>query len=352
MSNHRGASCLPLVCAVIALVALDACGGAPPSPAARILSDQGAEQLARGELEEAEASLRLALEIEPGSAAAHANLGLVALARGELDEAEAQLRGAIHARQDFVEAWSSLGVVLERRGRVEEAEHAYVHALSVNPGRAEPRLCLARLLVRRGRPAEARAHLLRLVALLPGDPEALGLLAWAELRVDRPQAAADLVARALETDPDAAAARFVHALLRARRGELAPARETLEALETDTVLGHEASLRIATIDAVSGELARAQQRITQLLDDDPFDPAVRLVAGVIARDRGELDAALAHAREARTLAPDVAESWLLEAECCALLGDPTCAETALTRVPASTDAMHRERERVRTLMAR
>jgi len=342
----------PFACSVIAFLSLCACGGATPSPAAQILSDQGARQLARGELEEAEASLRLALEVEPGSAPAHANLGLVALARGDLDEAEAELRGAIREREDFVEAWSNLGVVLERRGRSDQAEDAYERALSVNPGRPEPRLSLARLLVRRGRPTEARAHLLRLVAILPEDPEALGLLAWAELRVDRPLAASDLVARALEAHPDAVAARFVHALLRARRGELAPARETLLPLETDPVLGREVSLRIATIDALSGLLTSAEQRIAHLLDDDPFDPSVRLVAAVIARDRGDLDGALVHVREARALAPDVAESWLLEADCCARQGDRECAETALAHVPASTDAMSRERERVRALLTR
>ena len=190
------------------------------------------------------------------------------------------------------------------------------------------------------------------MALLPEDPEALGLLAWAELRLDRPLAASDLVARALEMDPDAVAARFVHALLRARRGELGPAREALLSLETDPVLGREVSLRIAAVDALSGRLVTATERIESLVEDDPFDPAVRLVASVIARDRGELDLALAHAREARSLAPDITESWLLEAECCARLGDAACAESALTHVPASTDAMSRERERVRTLMAR
>ncbi|MBN8616732.1 MAG: tetratricopeptide repeat protein, partial [Deltaproteobacteria bacterium] len=129
-----------------------ACGATTGSPAAQMLSDQGAQQLADGRLDEAEASLRLALEVEPGSAPAHANLGLVRLARGDLEGAESSLRGAIHAREDFVEAWSDLGVVLERRGQLEQAEAAYERALSINPLRPEPRLALARLLVRRARP--------------------------------------------------------------------------------------------------------------------------------------------------------------------------------------------------------
>ena len=311
-----------------------------------MLSDQGARQLADGHLDEAEASLRLALEVEPGSAPAHANLGLVRLARGDLEGAESSLRGAIHAREDFVEAWSDLGVVLERRGELEQAEAAYERALSINPLRPEPRLALARLLVRRARPIEARAHLLRLAALLPEDAETLGLLAWAELRLDRPVASGELIARALAIDPQAVAARFTHALLQARRGEIGPARDTLVAIEDDAVLGHEASVRIATIDVVVGAPLLAHARLDPLLDEDPFDPTVRLLAAALARSEGEDAIAIAHAREARTIDPSIEEAWLLEAECCARLDDLLCARDALAHVRASSDAIARERARV------
>lgn len=322
------------------------CGGALQSPAAQMLSDQGALQLAEGHLDEAEASLRLALEVDPSSAPAHANLGLVRLARGDLEGAEASLRGAIHAREDFVEAWSDLGVVLERRGQMDEAEDAYERALSIHPLRPEPRLALARLLVRRGRPIEARAHLLRLAAVFPDDPETLGLLAWTELRVDRPLAAGELVTRALSIDPDAIAARFTHALLRARRGELGEARDTLAALEDDPVLGHEASVRIATIDVVVGAHLLAHARVDRLLDADPFDPAVRLLAAALARSEDDDAGAIEHARHARTIDPSIEEAWLIEAECLARTGDRSAARDALGHVRAGSDAISRERARV------
>ncbi|MFO0713718.1 MAG: tetratricopeptide repeat protein [Sandaracinus sp.] len=317
-----------------------------------MLSDRGAALYAEGHLEEAEASLRLALEIEPGSAPAHANLGLVRLASGDLEGAEAALRGAIRAHEDFVEGWTDLGVVLERRGRLDDAEDAYEHALSIDPTSPEPRLALSRLLVRRGRPIEARAHLLRLVALLPDDAEALGLLAWCELRVDRPLAAAELVARALAIDPEASAARFTHALIQARRGELGQARDALLALEDDAVLGHEARLRIATLDVVAGAHLLAHARLDPLLDDDPYDPAVQLVAAVLARDEDDAVRALAHAREARTLEPGLEEAWLIEAECCAAAEDEHCAVEALAHVRGQSDAVQRERDRVSAMLRR
>lgn len=335
---------------LLAALALAACGTVRPARAAQTLSDQGALQLERGHLEEAEASLRLALEVDPGWAPAHANLGLVRLARGDLAGAEASLRGALRAREDFVEAWADLGVVLERAGRRDEAREAYEHALSITPTLPLPRLALARLLVRSGRPVEARAHLLRLVALLPDDAEALGLLAWAELRIDRPSAASELVERALAIDPEAAAARFTQALLRARRGELGPARDAMLALEHDPVLGHEARLRVASLDVLAGAHLLAHTRLDPLLEDDPFDPALRLVAAVLARDEGRNEDAIVHAREARTLEPTLEEAWLLEAEACARMGDLACATEALAHVHARTDSMRRERERVAASM--
>lgn len=315
-----------------------------------MLSDQGAQQLAEGRLDEAEASLRLALEVEPGSAPAHANLGLVRLARGDLEGAEAALRGAIHAREDFVEAWSDLGVVLERRGREGEAEEAYERALSIHPLRPEPRLALARLLVRRGRTVEARAHLLRLSAVFADDAEILGLLAWTELRLDRPIAAGELVATALAIDPEAVAARFTHALLQARRGEIGPARDTLVALEDDPVLGREARVRVVTIDVLAGAHLLAHARLDPMLDEDPFDPSVRLLAAALARGEGEDTLAITHAREARAIDASIAEAWLIEAECCARVGDRACARRALDHVPATSDAMTRERARVAALL--
>lgn len=339
--------CVTVSCVVaLSCVGVLGCGGARPSVAAQILSDRGASQLVDGHLEEAEASLRLALELEPGAAHAHANLGLVRLARGDLEGAEASLRGAIRQREDFVEAWADLGVVLERRGREEDATEAYERSLAIDPTRPEPRIALARLLVRRGLPVAARAHLLRLVALLPDDAEALGLLAWAELRLERPLVASELVVRALELEPEAVAARFVHALLRARRGELVEARAQLLELEGDVVLGHEVQLRLATLDVLVGALAEAHARLDPLLEDDPFDAAVRLVAAALASAEGSPARALEHAREARTLEPTLAEAWLLEAECCAALGERGCVQTALAQVPGSSDALTRERQRI------
>lgn len=347
----------PLLRALLLSALVGGCGAGRASPAAMELNDRAALALASGDLERAEAGLRLALEHDPGAAPSLANLGLVALARGELREAERLLRAATSRDPDLVEAWSCLGVVLARLGDDGEARRVLEHALSIHPGRPEPRLELARLLVRTGGMPEARAHLLRLVVLRPEDAEALGLLALVELRLERPLAAGALVDEALARDPAAPAARLVQALLRARRGELDEAISALEELVEDPVVGREARVRLAAAELLSGRRERARTRVEALLDEDPFDPAVRLVAGAVALGSGDLVAARAHAREARTLEPGLAAAWLLEAECCARGEERACADEALSRARAlaatpahATDALGRELSRVAGLL--
>lgn len=326
------------------------CGGATRSARAAALGDEAAEALARGELDRAEAGLRLALEHAPGDAAALANLGLVALARGALGEAERHLRAAVAADEDLVEGWTDLGVVLERRGRDDDARRAYERALSIHPDRPEPRLRLALLFARQERLAEARAHLLRLSILAPDDAAVWGLLAWCELRLDRREAAGSAAREALDRDPDAPAARLVRAVLRALRGELAPAIDELAAVEADPVVGRDARLRRLAMEVLAGPTARTQTELATLLDADPFDPAVRLIAARAALARGALDEARGHARQARTLSPGLAAAWLLEAEACALAGDHDAARASLEAMPSpTTDAMRREVARVASL---
>lgn len=326
------------------------CGGAARSARAAVLVDEAAVALAHGELDRAEAGLRLALEHAPGDAPALANLGLVAATRGQLPEAERYLRAAVAADEDLVEGWASLGVVLEREGRDDEARGAYERALSIHPDRPEPRRMLALLLARTGRVPEARAHLLRLSVVAPDDPEVWGLLAWCELRLERLLAARAAAREALARDPRAPAARLVEAVLRALGGEIEPAIETLTSLGEDPIVGHDARVRRLALEVLIGRTEGASRELAVLLEDDPFDPAVRLVAARAALAEGATAEARAHAREARALAPNLSAAWLIEAEACAREGDLEGARAALDAVASGGDATERERARIADLL--
>lgn len=110
----------------------------PPGPAlAEAQLGLGNLQRQLGRLDEAEASYRAALVIDPHFARAHNNLGSHLLACGRSEEAEAAFRAALRADSGYADAWANLGAVSLRAQRLDEAEGCYREALARQPGRAE-----------------------------------------------------------------------------------------------------------------------------------------------------------------------------------------------------------------------
>lgn len=333
---------LPCSLLLLILLASQGCGAAGVPRQALEHNQAGAELLAEGELERAEARFRLALEFQPGFAEARMNLGLVALERHRPAEAEAHFRGAIGMREDFGEAWGNLGVALEQLERPSDAQHAYESALSIHPGLVFARRNLSWLLAREGRYTQARAHLLRLREQDPQDADAGGLLAWCELRLDRADAAAEAAAAALAVDPQARSARLVQGLLLARAGDLVGALEVLEPLQADDLLGREATIRVAAIQTLDGQSETALREMERLLRTRPDDAAARLVAASAASQVGRWQRARHHAEAALRLAPRVEAAALILADACLHLEDTACAREALTRIHSREGAVARE----------
>lgn len=150
--------------------------------------------------------------------------------RGRLNEAEALYREALALVPERVSVLSNLGAVLVMQGRHAEARVLAERALALEHDCAEAHAILAELKRSQQGPQAALADLDRALAAQPDDPDLLfqrsGLLA--ELgRFD--EAVADST-RGLKQRPGHAASRAHHALLRAARGELAPAQAELGAL--------------------------------------------------------------------------------------------------------------------------
>ena len=86
-----------------------------------------------GRLDEAEASLRHALSLNPGLAEAHNNLGNVLRERGEIDEAVAAYQRSIQCRPDYAEAHNNLGIAFREQGRLTDALASYRRAIDLDP---------------------------------------------------------------------------------------------------------------------------------------------------------------------------------------------------------------------------
>jgi Tfp pilus assembly protein PilF len=68
------------------------------------------------------------------------------------------------------------------------------------------------------------------------------------------------------------------------------------------------ALRRAAIEVVLGDAEQALARLGPLLEDDPFDAAAHLLVARASELLGRPEEARAHAREALSLSPGLAEA--------------------------------------------
>jgi tetratricopeptide (TPR) repeat protein len=120
---------------------------------------QGCDLEADEDLDEAIAAYRRALEIDPGLADAHLNLGRLRHETGDLAAAEEHYRAAANARPDEPTTAFNLGVVLQDRGRLAEAAAAYEQALALDGRFADAHYNLAGICETLGRREAAFRHL-------------------------------------------------------------------------------------------------------------------------------------------------------------------------------------------------
>lgn len=82
-------------------------------------------------------ALQKAVEIDPGMALAHRQLGYLAFNSGDFATAEAHFRKAVEAAPAFTDAWISLAATLATESRNQEAEKAVKRALEIDPQNAK-----------------------------------------------------------------------------------------------------------------------------------------------------------------------------------------------------------------------
>jgi tetratricopeptide (TPR) repeat protein len=125
-----------------------------------------------GRLNEAEASCRQAIALQPDYSEAHNNLGIVLQELGRLEEAKVSLVQAIELKSDYSGAHNNLGITLQEQGRLEEAEASYRQVVALQPDLAEAYNNLGSSLQRLGRLDEAEASYKQAIELKPDYPEA------------------------------------------------------------------------------------------------------------------------------------------------------------------------------------
>ncbi|MBI5514667.1 MAG: tetratricopeptide repeat protein [Deltaproteobacteria bacterium] len=276
--------------ALVALYLLLGCASHPLQREAAALNSRGARLLSEGQLADAEASLRLAVEYNPRYAEPYNNLGLVLLARAEPGLAEPFLLRAVRLNPDFAEAWNNLGVArlraLPRDAPLEAQEpavEAFREALSINPGLLDARINLTRRLLARRDP-EALEQARRADQLSEGRDEAsltALLRAEAALQASLTDEALGAVARVLEREPGSPEARLLGARVALARGRPGEALAALDGLTEGPLAQDARAWRALTLLAVD-DVAGARVALGALGPDGAGHPVARYVREALA----------------------------------------------------------------------
>ena len=155
-----------------------------------------------GQLDNAEASYRKALEIKPELAEAHSNLGNVLRGLGRFDEALASYHRALEIKPDYAEAHYNLGNALRSLGQLNEAVASYVRALEIKADFAEAHYNLGNTLHDLGQLDDAVEFFQRALAIKPTYAEAYCNLGTALEEFGQLDQAAASYRHALEIKPD------------------------------------------------------------------------------------------------------------------------------------------------------
>jgi Flp pilus assembly protein TadD len=174
---------------------------------------------------------RYAIEVEPGCAICHHNLGTNLARRGDWAQAQALLDRAIALRPDRSEFQGTHGPILIHMGRRAEGVAKLRYRLRQEPRDVTARVNLANTLVEDGRPGEAIIELEQALRVKPDSVPALTSLGPALLAEGRAEPARAAFERALRINPMDPVAHLGLARAHLARGDRAAAREQIPLLD-------------------------------------------------------------------------------------------------------------------------
>lgn len=181
------------------------------------LNNWGTEKLRRGQVQEAAEDFETAIRLAPGFTALYGNLGVARRMGGDPDGALDVYRQALEIDAGNPTILNNLATLYRSLGREAEAEAALEAA---DLSGATPFVLIARgdLELAQGNLKKALRLYRRAHRTAPDLPEPLVAIARLELERGRPRAARKALDKALERDPDNAAAKRLEERLSGRRG--------------------------------------------------------------------------------------------------------------------------------------
>ena len=247
----------------------------------------GVIRMQGGQREEAVELLQRAVDVDPGSPDAHANLAQILFQLNRTEPAGRAAAQAMAIDPDHANAHNVLGLVHLAEGRAAEAKAAFTRAASLAPGFVDPHCNLAEAAGQEQRFDDAIRHARQAVAMAPGRFEtqiALGRALTLARRFDEATGVFEAMLRRWPNSPDA-----------------------LIGLGTALSRAGQVEAAISLVEAALPSLP------------EEYDLIVHL--GDLLLARGDTAAALGRYRQAEALHPDTAPAQIGLAMALALQGD-------------------------------
>jgi predicted O-linked N-acetylglucosamine transferase (SPINDLY family) len=264
----------------------------------------GVSALDSGKLDEAEAALTRAVGVDPRSAEALANLGLVLFHLKRYEEARNRQERAVGLKPNFAAAFTSLGNTLMRMGLFEQAVEVHDRAIGIKPDYADAYCNRGMAQLLSNRPQAANSSFDRALAFNPRHLQATfgkGLVGINLRHFDTALAAFNA---ALAMKPDGAAILAQRGRLHLQMGQF----DKAEA-DFDAALAMEPSLEAALcgrahVCVLTGNIARAMSDCRKVLEQNPSSEVAHGWLGACFAKQGETDAAIRHFDRALEIKPD------------------------------------------------
>ncbi len=278
---------------------------APGHPLATLLL--GIARRLTGDTAGSIAALEPLTRSQPNWAAVHYEFGRSSGAAGGREQAIASLRRAMELQPALTGAWNSLASELRAAGDAAAADAVCTRRIELSMN--HPRLQQADASMRANRLAEANTLLRQHLQEDPTDVLAMHLLAAVGLRLDELVDAGNLLARCLELAPNYASARHDYALVLDRQMRQGEALLEIEkALEADPGNPGYRSLQAAILDRL-GEYDRAIEVYADLLQVNPEQSGVWTSYGHTLRAAGRQGDSIAAYQKAIEYSPESGEAW-------------------------------------------
>ena len=260
----------------------------------------------------AEDSFHKALQSDPNLAEAHYNLGLTIVAEStkspDWPRAIAEFKSAIRLRPNYPEAMNMLGTGMIETGNAAGAVGELKSALTFNPNSAEIHFNLGRALENTGETSGAYEEYISAIRLRCGYPEAESALGNLLLNRGNNAGAASHFTAALAHNPDMESAHY--GLAKAFKAEGKAREAQVEFGEANVLIQRQADavmsshLSNESLDlAKKGDFAAAIQTAKKAVDLEPESAIADYNLGLLLADSGDLHAGILQLRKAISLMP-------------------------------------------------